>query len=205
MSALSITQLDANIANAQLSTGPRTVAGKQRSSQNAVSHAIFAKTIPTRDQDAYLRLLEQFQKDLRPKGAVEEQLTESVADAQWRLIRCRELQASLLFAETETPGQQLDTLNKYSLYESRLNRILQSQLKQLRDIQEARARNEDTDMLKASVISKSMSAKQIEYDPAEDGFVFSAAELAVWMRRNERFEAARQERAFGNRPSRPVR
>ena len=33
-------------------------------------------------------------------------------------------------------------------------------------------------------------SKQIEYDPAEDGFVFTAAEVDAWLRRFQRIEEA---------------
>jgi hypothetical protein len=44
-----------NRANSAHSTGPRTESGKQRSSQNALSHGLTARTavLPTEDPDAY--------------------------------------------------------------------------------------------------------------------------------------------------------
>jgi hypothetical protein len=54
-------------------------------------------------------------------------------------------------------------------------------------------------MREAAQIAKSFSAKQTVYDPAEDGFVFSAADLALWMRRASRLETAKIE----NSPFRP--
>ena len=194
MSAATPARLDANLANAQLSTGPRTEDGKKRSSQNAVQHAIFAKTIPERDRQTFLRLLDQHQQDLCPKGAIEQQFVETIADAQWRLSRCRELQDSLLFAEIETPEQQLDALNKYSLYEQRLTRILQSSLKQLREVQASRQQREEQEMYDAARISRSLAAKGTTYDPGSDGFVFSARDLAAWMQRNDRLDLAIRER-----------
>ena len=44
-------------------------------------------------------------------------------------------------------------------------------------------------MKAASEILKDCQAKQIQYDPAEDGFVFSTAELETWMRRRDRHDA----------------
>jgi hypothetical protein len=46
-----------NKANAQHSTGPRTAAGKQRSSLNALRHGLTGHTIvlPTEDHSAYQR------------------------------------------------------------------------------------------------------------------------------------------------------
>ena len=46
-----------NRANSAHSTGPRTESGKQRSSQNALSHGLTARTavLPTEDPDTYQR------------------------------------------------------------------------------------------------------------------------------------------------------
>jgi hypothetical protein len=41
----------ANIQNAKKSTGPRTVAGKQRSRSNAVKHALTAKIVLLPEED----------------------------------------------------------------------------------------------------------------------------------------------------------
>ena len=58
----------ANRANARLSTGPRTESGKQRSSQNALSHGLTARTavLPTEDPEAYQRHLQQFLDEYAP-------------------------------------------------------------------------------------------------------------------------------------------
>lgn len=184
-------QLAANIANAQLATGPCTQEGKQHSSQNAVTHGLFAKTIPACHREAYRRILEQLREDLDPTGAVEEQFVETIANAQWRLARCRELQEALLFADTETPGQHLDALNKYSLYEQRLARMIQSYMKQLLEIRYSNRVYAEERFRDAAKIAEHLATQQIDFDPRQDGFVFSAEDLADWMRRRDRLENAR--------------
>ena len=54
----SLKQIEANRRNAQNSTGPRTEAGKQRSSRNAVRHGLTAETVigPLEDAEDYQRL-----------------------------------------------------------------------------------------------------------------------------------------------------
>ena len=47
-------QNEANKLNAQNSTGPRTPEGKQRSSQNAVTHGLLARSLTLSDGDAKL-------------------------------------------------------------------------------------------------------------------------------------------------------
>ena len=50
-----LTQIEANRRNAQSSTGPRTEAGKERSSRNAVRHGLTAETViePLEDAEDY--------------------------------------------------------------------------------------------------------------------------------------------------------
>ena len=42
---ISVKKLDANLKNAQLSTGPKTEAGKKHSSLNALKHGLLASTV----------------------------------------------------------------------------------------------------------------------------------------------------------------
>ena len=49
--AVSEAKLEANRRNAQKSTGPRTEAGKKRSSLNAVTHGLRAETLVLLDED----------------------------------------------------------------------------------------------------------------------------------------------------------
>src|SRR5713101_8287577 len=93
-----------NRANAQHSTGPKTEAGKQRSSLNALRHGLTGHTIvlPTEDLAAYERFTKRFFDDLKPIGILEEQLVQNLADTSWRLNRIPALENNLLalgFAE----------------------------------------------------------------------------------------------------------
>ena len=58
----------ANKANALLSTGPRTAAGKQRSSQNALTHGLTAASpvLATEDPAAYKLHIQQFRDEYNP-------------------------------------------------------------------------------------------------------------------------------------------
>jgi hypothetical protein len=87
-----------NRANAQRSTGPKTVAGKQRSSQNALRHGLTGQTVvmPTEDLRAYEAHVKSFQDEYQPQGATEAQLVKSLADTSWRLNRVASFEATLL-------------------------------------------------------------------------------------------------------------
>src|ERR1700682_6268527 len=75
-----------NKANAQHSTGPRTAAGKQRSSLNAWRHGLTGQTIvlPTEDHSAYQRHSQSFIEEYQPKGATETQFVQTLVDTSWQ-------------------------------------------------------------------------------------------------------------------------
>lgn len=86
-------QEQANIRNAQLSTGPMSEEGKAVVSRNAVKHGIFAKDLVINAGDGredaleYHELLEDLKKDLAPAGRMERLLVEKIAVNYWRLRR----------------------------------------------------------------------------------------------------------------------
>ena len=78
-----------NRTNSQHSTGPRTAAGKQRSSLNAIRHGLTARTavLSSEDLAAYQRHCRQFVDEYQPANATETQLVQDLADTSWRLNR----------------------------------------------------------------------------------------------------------------------
>src|SRR4030081_4030976 len=86
-----------NRANAQKSTGPRTAAGKQRSSLNALRHGLTGHTIvlPTEDHSAYQRHSQSFLDEYQPQGATETQLVQSLIDSSWQLNRAAAVETNL--------------------------------------------------------------------------------------------------------------
>ena len=198
----------ANRANSQLSTGPRTAEGKLRSSVNALRHGLTSKMVllPEDDLAAYNTFKQSFFNDLKPKGVLEEQLAYTLVNTQWRLNRCRAFEESVLATETAQPSdpdanarltrEQVDSLAKLSLYESRLTRTFQTTLKQFRDIQSDRTEREDRAMADAAKVLKLHQVKQIPFDAAEFGFVFSNAEIESYLSRRDRIQAARDHDAI---------
>src|SRR6266478_5999048 len=86
-----------NRANAQKSTGPRTEAGKQRSSLNALRHGLTGQTVvlPTEDHSAYQHHSQSFLEEYQPKGATETQLVQSLIDTSWRTNRIASVETNL--------------------------------------------------------------------------------------------------------------
>ena len=87
-------QIQANRSNAQKSTGPRTVEGKERASQNAVKHGLLAReaVIVGEDPAEFEMYREGMLRTLAPVGPVEEMLAERVVGLSWRLRRAERLQ-----------------------------------------------------------------------------------------------------------------
>src|SRR5260370_28815327 len=75
-------QVFANRANAKLSTGPTTPAGRKKVSMNAVKHNFCGQTcvIPEHEMEAYTKHFESFRKEFRPLGPSEEFLVQSLAE-----------------------------------------------------------------------------------------------------------------------------
>jgi hypothetical protein len=86
-------QVEANRANAQKSTGPRTPEGKEKAAQNALKHGLLARHAVTagEDTDDYELLRDQLDAELAPVGLVESRLAERIAGLFWRLQRAERL------------------------------------------------------------------------------------------------------------------
>ena len=82
-------QTEANRANAQKSTGPRTPEGKEKASQNALKHGLLAKeaVVVGEDLDDFELYREQLRAELAPVGLAESLLVERIVGLFWRLQR----------------------------------------------------------------------------------------------------------------------
>ena len=98
-----------NRANSQHSTGPRTEAGKQRSSRNALRHGLSAQTavLPNEDPETYQRHIQQFLDEYAPATPTETQLVHEIANTAWRLNRIPFLEAELLSAGLPSQAQRV--------------------------------------------------------------------------------------------------
>jgi hypothetical protein len=208
-----------NKANAQKSTGPRTAAGKQRSSLNALRHGLTGHTIvlPTEDQSAYQRHSQAFLDEYRPKGATETQLVQSLLDSSWQLnraaavetnlfslgitemedhIRANHPEAEAALAMALAYREHNRAFANISTYRQRLTRQFERTLVLLRNIQAERRKNEERQLDDAAKILKmhkdeSFPNQPAPYNPADDGFVFSTAEIEAFLSREERRQQAK--------------
>src|SRR5690242_10870439 len=158
-------QIAANQANAQLSTGPTSAAGKAKSSLNAVKTGLTGRTVllPSEDAALYEQHLARFMQQYEPVGDEEQTLVQSLADTQWRLLRIPSLEAGIyalgrlefaeLFAsEDESVRTHLlnaktllvyqRQLNNLNLQENRLRRQREKDTSALLELQDNRKRTE---------------------------------------------------------------
>jgi len=82
-------QIQANRANAQQSTGPRTPEGKEKAAQNSLKHGLFTRETVIRGEDEgeFAEHREKLLNQLIPGTPLEETLAERVVDLSWRLKR----------------------------------------------------------------------------------------------------------------------
>lgn len=94
-------QIAANRLNARKSTGPRTAAGKARSSRNAVKHGMCARMTAGPDERgaAYERWLRAFREELRPITPWQQTLFPRIANLAWRSQRVRDVENRFLRIE----------------------------------------------------------------------------------------------------------
>jgi hypothetical protein len=73
------------------STGPKTDAGKSKSSRNAIRTGLYAARdfIRPDEQEEYAETLIKLMDELTPEGTMEETFATEIMGATWRLRRCR--------------------------------------------------------------------------------------------------------------------
>ena len=147
-------RLMANRANAEQSTGPKTVEGLARSSRNALKHGLLSRDVRLADEDELE--FEAFENDLlvalAPVGGLERALAARAMAAAWRLRRFERIEALLLSQgrsdwRTDTPHAGAgfvehcvhgDVFSKLSRYEASVERSFLRALSELQRLQSLR-------------------------------------------------------------------
>ena len=184
-----------NKANAKASAGkstvPRTSAGKQRSSLNALRHGLTAASavLASEDPAAYEDHRRRFFDEYQPDNPTETQLTQELADSSWRLNRIPLLEAALLNRELDIVDAHR-ALATLGLHYQRLSRQFQKAVDNLREIQSERRRQQQRQLNSAAALVELYKRKGIPYLPAavlaENGFVFSKDEVEAFAERQMR-------------------
>lgn len=196
-------QIAANQANAQLSTGPTTEAGKEKVRLNALKTGLTGHTVllPTDDADQYAALIESFRAEHDPQGDAETRLVQSIADTTWRLQRVPVLECAIyalghaklaaLHPDIKDAAQRQAMiqcevflayerqLRNLQLQESRLRRNLEKDAAALKALQEQRKSQAGARLNAAAkqLIDAIKNGQGRHWDAKQNGFEFSTAEI----------------------------
>jgi hypothetical protein len=141
-------RIRASRANGATSRGPVTPEGKRRSSRNAISHGLLARSIvlDSESPEAFETLFSDHLDRLQPADGVELGMVEEMVAAHWRMRRAWALEARALerSVAAQPPGDpvgrianawdglaQSPTLGLMHRYETRLHLIFQRALHNL--------------------------------------------------------------------------
>lgn len=194
-------QLAANRANAQLSTGPRTSAGKVKSSQNALKHGLTSQTVVLAGEDTavYNSELDSYVETFKPVGHEELNLVRSMLDCHWRLGRLLRIETAILlkgeleFADkfddrlpAHRPGLRLaeiylkyeKSLRNLNIQEARIRRCrekAQAELLRLQIIRKRGAREAEAAAVEAAAPATALQpqSRPSTAVPSKNGFDFS--------------------------------
>ena len=112
-------QVRANREKAKSSTGPVTPEGKTISKLNATRHGLTGRQVllPSEDADAYTAHIERLRRDFQPATEREHELTQMLADIQWRVNRIPNLESAIFAVGRmrRNYAQDLAELNDYRL------------------------------------------------------------------------------------------
>ena len=195
---ISDAQREANIRNAQKSTGPTSTAGLQKISQNALKTGLTGRQVLLPEDDAalYENMVRDYQALFEPVGPEETALLQSIVDTRWRLSRFPGLESAAIdlgkrmlvevdpdLADNPAPVLEMQArshvekkLRNLELQENRLVRRREREMKELRELQAARKAEEKEKAAKAE------SAKPNPVNaPVKNGFVFSTTEIAAYL------------------------
>jgi hypothetical protein len=132
-------------ANGARSRGPVTAEGKERSSQNAIRHGLFAKCVVMSNESSvgFHQWREQFIQRFGPFEGVEQAVVEEMVAASWRLRRVWALETGVFndALAAQPPGDEMTRtvaafrslargpeLDLIHRYETRFNNMFQKSL-----------------------------------------------------------------------------
>ncbi len=177
---LSQARLEANRANAQLSSGPKTESGKAISSQNSFKHGLYSSrlVIPSEDPAQLDALKATLFAEHRPANETEALLVQEMAEHYWLMKRYRRLETMFLSLDRPQPSEAEAAQRMHG----RAERSFYKAFKTLREIQKERKLQELTASQKVPTVStgfvptKKASAANGFVPPEEctaisDGFV----------------------------------
>ena len=191
---------NANRANAQHSTGPRTAEGKAKSSMNAVKTGLTGRSVvlPTEDVHKYYEHLDRHFAEFAPATEKEKALVQTIADTEWRLLRVAPLEAGIFavghrrladqFAEEPDPARRADLItaeifmtyrkdfSNLALQERRLRGQRKADTAELQQLQQARIQKRLDLITHARETANRCADLKRDFYPAGHGFDFTFGE-----------------------------
>src|ERR1700680_351918 len=190
-------QLEANFANAQKSTGPRTQAGKHRTRLNAYRHGLTGQIqlLTADEHEAFEKHCAGIRESLEPVGALEIEIAQSIAEDHWRLKRARALETgifalgqqgalgSLVTNDRDDPAQlpidealsrartwlaKSENFQLLALYEQRIHRAIAKNMAEFRTLRAERQAARQQALEEAQLLAQLAYSKGEKYDPASD-------------------------------------
>ncbi len=123
----------ANRKNAQKSTGPKTPAGKARSSRNALKHGLLSQQVVIDTGDGveslqdFQTLLRRLHAEFQPTTVMEAALVERIATCFWRLRRAQRFEVGAIRESLDDCNRDDGSMQK--TLDSLLRRLAKAQLR----------------------------------------------------------------------------
>ena len=190
-------QLAANRRNAQLSTGPKTPAGKAAVRLNALKHGLTAENAVIIGEVAadLEELRTAFLEQLQPDGPLETALVHQIVMAQWQLTRLRGIETGLfelglfhlqdhhkeLFDDYNQPQKlahvfrsNADTLATFGRYQARAERSFYRALHELQRLQAGRQLPDPPPPVEINLTKQTQSASEPASNPLPENELAAA-------------------------------
>jgi hypothetical protein len=152
------------------------------------------------DEQAYKKHCAGYMQDFAPKGPVETDLTQAVADGRWRIkraaqienaivamtlgqpdrMKCNHEEAAVAFAQAQAWLDRGKDLNLLTLYERRLQRAFQEDFKLLNEIQQRRFQREQAERLAAAQMPRRFTRPERPEPTLDFSTRPQAPKVTVW-------------------------
>jgi len=160
-----------------------------------------------------MKFAREFVESLNPATPMESEIAQNIADGYWRLKRARTTEDSLYalghyegqgnfdanhedihaaFTAAKTFREHSKAFVNLSIYEQRIQRSIDKNTRLLREIQTERKALKQAEMAEVLRLRDFNKMKSLPYNPQDDGFVYSSAEIETEASRRDRGNQAWQ-------------
>ena len=199
-----------NVQSIERLPGPKTPEAKEKTRLNAYRHGLTGKTLIIAEEDSkrYALFSTNFLAKLAPVGEDELFLANAAVNQAWRLqtipTHCQniimlghfdgtqklfhsdhpEIQATVI--EAASVAKRAETLERLSLYEQRIQKSFERYIAQLKQAQTDREAKRLAELEEARILYEFSKTRDLPWQPSDDGFVFSLAQIELYTYRYHR-------------------